>query len=261
MAFNLESDSQTLGKSSTKKSETVSEFQNYADPSISIQGLVHNDLLRNGLKSGPLLLQKDSTETPENSKAASKAPKPNLDIIPTLNNQLNYKLLIGNKNKIIFKYFLVLDMNTFYFEFCKMNKQQPLYAVKLVNVPANWTKSDLEQITLEIKVNETTKREEVSCLRKQRNKLPTPVYTNYLPRRHISRFLNSRALFDRIYRHFARVLFYEWNAGGEKASDHKEPQKYFEKERTCELKDNKLKIVLKFRVSYLRKTLNKYSEK
>ena len=28
----------------------------------------------------------------------------------------------------------------------------------------------------------------------------------------------------------------------------KEPQKYFERERTCELKDNKLKIVLKFRV-------------
>ncbi len=245
MATNLESDSQSLGKSSTKKTDNSSDLKNFIEPSISIQSLVQIDLLRNGLKSGPLLLQKDTTETVENAKTNSKTLKPNLDIIPTLSNQLNYKLLIGNKNKIIFKYFFVLDLNTFYFQFCKLNKKQPLYAIKLANIPADWTNSDLEQLTLEININEPTKKVEIPYIRKQ----PAP---NYLPRRHFTRFLNSRALFDRVYRHFVRVLFYEWNVGGdEKTGDHKESQKYFEKERTCDLKDNKLKIVLRFKVGFL----------
>lgn len=203
-------------------------------------------MLRNGLKSGPLLLQKELNEPVETKNP--KVTKPNLDTIPTLSNQLQYKILTGNKNKIIFKYFLVLDLNTFYFEFCKMNKMQPLYSVKLVNIPPNWTSGDLEQFTIEIKINDSpNKSNTFPTLRKPKVKQPTPIYINYLPKRKTAKFLNSRAIFDRIYRHFARVLNYEWNVN-EKPPE-KEPQKYFDKERTCEINDNQLKIVLKFKVS------------
>lgn len=119
---------------------------------------------------------------------------------------------------------------------------QPLYSIKLISKPPNWSQNDLEQFTIDIKINEKESPRTTLPVIKNNKKNPTPTYTNYLPRKKVARFLNSRSLFDRIYRHFLRVLNYEWipfNSSNDKT---------FEKERHCELNDNKLKIHLKWKV-------------
>lgn len=246
-------------------------------PSVLIHGLVATDLLRNGLKSGPLPQQKDSVEQVEVKNP--KLGKPNQDLVPTLNSHLNYKQLVGSKNRVVLKYLLVLDLSPKYFEVCPMNKVQPLYSVKMARKPPTWSNVDVDQFTIEIKSPSnaepgSTPRPHLAKSKSSANLLlpvirpagkgsqshREPAVTshathitntgkaNHVPGKRTSRFLNSRSIFDRIYRHFVRVLNFEWLPQADQKNQ-AQTDRSFDVERRCELSGNQLKTYLKWKVT------------
>jgi hypothetical protein len=255
------------------------EWKANSEPSVLLAGLVQTDLLRNGLKSGPLPHQKDSVETVETVKNP-KLSKPNPDLIPTLNSHLNYKQLMGTKNRVILKYLFVLDLNPKYFELIQMNKVQPLYSVKMARRPLTWSNIDVDQFTIEIKANpggpaghtgrpslnkantqsqlqlptlskfngSQSYREPATAAKAKPMPLSSFSNSNYVPGKRTSRYLNSRSIFDRVYRHFVRVLNFEWVPPVDQKNSGQE-QKSFDVDRRCELSGNQLKIFLKWKVS------------
>ena len=243
LSYNLEIDTPGIGKSKKSTNCTQSEYQTLNEQSITIDRMIQTDFLRNGLKTGPLLTQKETPEEISDAKNL-KNNKPNGETVPTLVSYLNYKSLVGNRSQILFKYYLVLDLNPDYFEFVKMNKIQPLYSVKLIAKPPNWSISDLDQFTLDIKLPNDKEQFKKS--------LPTIRNTNqakknvpsYLPRRVKSvRYLNSKSLFDRIYKHFLRVLNLEWI----QLAASSEQTKGFDKQSSCDLKDNQMRVKFKWK--------------
>ena len=146
------------------------------DFSIRIDSMIPLDFLRNGLKAGnPLLVQTELQAKMNEAKETSKFPG-------TL-----------AANVLTFKYLLTIDVNKKYFRFksdkSKETEHLELYKVNMIEQPPNWSQFDYDQISLDMLLN-----------RRQP------------PLRSKTRYLNSRAIFDRLYLYFNHVLKFDFPA-------------------------------------------------
>jgi hypothetical protein len=132
----------------------------------------------------------------------------------------------------------------------------------------------MEQLTLDIKVsndNEPLKKilPNIRINHGKASASNSSTTSNYLSRRVKSiRYLNSKTLFDRIYKHFQRVLKFEWmqyideknnddnnnnnintnnNINNNTNSFNKASTTYFDREKSHELKDNQMRIRFKWK--------------
>lgn len=230
---------------------------NNCEKSIIIDSLVPLDFIRNGLKSGPLQIQQgpqlfhEQTNLTMNSEhkstgiqsaVQSAAALPGLSRSNTqanisLASQLNYKFLIGFKNLVIFKYLIAVDLNSDYFDCRIINDKESIYSIRSLKRPANWSKFDYDQFTIDIQstANEPLNRIFENIINLSANNAKSAYKTKPI------RFLNSKALFDRIYKHFHKTIIKDWS------NFESQNLKFNSEYKSCEIKDNQLKIVLKFK--------------
>jgi hypothetical protein len=150
-----------------------SKGENFA---LRIDSMIPMDLLRNGLKSGnPFLAQLDPEAKVAAAKESSKSP-----VAATLAG-----------NTLTFKYMLSIEANRNYFQFMSNRvsngEQQELHKINVCKKPLAWSQFDYDQISLDVLLNK----------RKASGRSKT-------------RFLNSRALFDRLYQYFDHALKYDF---------------------------------------------------
>jgi hypothetical protein len=229
---------------------------------IILEQIVSLDFLRNGLKCGPLQVQKDkdilnamleqntkntlpnltnpngqkqdkdsdenasknengttspstsrlSMDKPQSSvqKPTSSVQKPqssaytqNSTIIRALNANKD------NKQLVTFRYMLVFDLNKNNFELTLVNEKEYSYSVMMHDKPSNWSQNDYEQLTLEVKSNSQEPMEQIHAnILKKKEKYKG--FKNYLSQEVKPRHLNSKAVLDRLLKHFSTVLKKDW---------------------------------------------------
>ena len=187
---------------------------------ISIESIVALDFLRNGLKSGTFQTQKFYTtnfveqdvvltsnakanDTNSNASRESLYNKTIYSAVNTLSSlfaggpQQQQKkseqikaLSNTNKKMLIFKYVLILNLHKQCFEIKRVNDKEMTYTIVSTEKPPNWSHSDYETLTLEVKTS--------SILKRKDNTEKT------------SRHLNAKAIFDRLLRNFSTILKTEW---------------------------------------------------
>jgi hypothetical protein len=194
---------------------------------LSIESIVSLDFLRNGLKSGTFQTQKFYTTTFHEQESVltntiresgsivsgniSNSSRDSLynktiyrkslnNLIPynekqdalDHNKRENYKAMASSTNKklLIFKFLLVLNLHKQCFELKKVNDKELTYTVGINERPQNWSSSDFETLTLEVKSD---------CILKVKG-------DTFKKTRH----LNAKAIFDRLLRHFLVVLKKDW---------------------------------------------------
>ena len=260
--FSFSSNIENFTKTTQKKvrltnqesnSETESSNLSKGEPSITFESVVFLDFLRNGIRSGPLPMQRDKADPERNNQdltsttltatattnltTNTKAHKADTSQNPSLISQLNFKQSSNTKSSLTLKYLLVLDLDQECFEFGTVSsKNETLYSMRLKKRPQKWSANDYHELTVEVKSSSKEPLNRiVSNILKYREKLST--------QSSCPRFLNSRAIFDRILKHFINVLKNEWlvNQSPENAL------KISEDLRWCELKDNQIRVGFKWR--------------
>jgi hypothetical protein len=179
-ATNLTSSANTFTNNSTNSNSNLrnilSKGEKDENYTLRIDSMIPMDLLRNGLKSGnPFLAHTDPEVKVVAAKESSKSP-----VAATLAG-----------STITFKYMLTIDVNKNYFQFMSdkvgHGDQQELYKINLIKKPLTWSQFDYDQISLDVLLNK----------RKSNGRSKT-------------RYLNSRAIFDRLYQFFDHTLKYDF---------------------------------------------------
>ena len=154
-------------------------------------------------------LQPNPALTAGSLKSSSQAtfkPQNTINTAVTNNTSTTKDTVTINKQLIIYKYLLVFDLNKKYFEIDNLNQQELLHTIKMLKKPQKWSSSDYEQLSLELKqstdifglFNGMSKKKEKSMSSNNATNVPK------------TRYLNSKAIFDRLFRHFTQVLNSEW---------------------------------------------------
>jgi hypothetical protein len=257
----------SISKRSNQKDSIIAELLNSENSVQSgdfilnrplvIDSLIPLDFIRNGLKSGPLpaqqaesqtVFQRENTSLTTSDKksvsgAQSAAPpslsRANTQVNLSLASQLNYKLLVGSKQYVIFKYLLVLQLNSEYFDCHIINDKESIYSVRSIKKPLNWTQFDYDQFTINIdsNVNEPFQKIFSNIVNLQKTKQQQQQQQKLKP----TRYLNSKAIFDRLHKQFYRTIIKE-NINSENLN-----LKFLEDYKLCDIRDNQLKICLKYK--------------
>jgi hypothetical protein len=151
------------------------------DFTLRIDSMMPMDLLRNGLRAGnPFVPQPVVVTTPKDP------------VKPTTTKESSTKAsatLAGHK--LTFKYLLTIDANKNYFEFTSdklsTNEQLELCKIGVNKKPPSWSHFDYDQISLDVLLNK----------RKPSGRSKT-------------RYLNSRAIFDRLLQYFSHALKFDF---------------------------------------------------
>ena len=234
-----------------------------ANRPITIDSFIQLDFIRNGLHSGPLPQSNSSlgpqfynettnlTQTSSNdqkSTGAQSAALPALSRSNTQSNislasQLNYKYLVGTRNYVVFKYLLIMDLSDEYFNCRLINDRESIYSIKSVKKPPNWTRYDYDQFTVDI---QSTSQEPLKRIFSNIINLKNSDAKRTAFKLKPTRYLNSKAVFDRLYRHFYKTIVREWSAL------EFQNLKFSDEARSCEIKENQLKICLKYKGARLK---------
>ena len=233
-----------------------------ANKPITIDSFIQLDFIRNGLHSGPLLqspqgpqlfheatnLTHLSSSNDQKSTGVQSAALPALSRSNTQGNislasQLNYKLLVGAKNYVVFKYLLVMDLSDEYFDCRLINDKESIYSIESIKKPPNWSRYDYDQFTVDIHSTgkEPLKRIFSNIINLKSNEVKRTAF-KLKP----TRYLNSKAIFDRLFRQFYKKIIQEWS------TLEMQNLKFDSEARSCEIKNNQLKICLKYRSTRLK---------
>jgi hypothetical protein len=230
-----------------------------ANKPITIDSFIQLDFIRNGLHSGPLPQSSQGPQGPQlaheatnltntssneqKSTGTQSAAFPALSRSNTQGNislasQLNYKFLVGNKNYVVFKYLLVMDLSDEYFDCRLINDKESIYSIKSKKKPPNWTRYDYDQFTVDIQstTKEPLKRIFSNIINSKSNEAKRTAF-----KLNPTRYLNSKAIFDRLFRQFYRTIIKEWS------TLEMQNLKFSTEDRSCEIKDNQLKVCLRYR--------------
>lgn len=178
-----------------KTSMSSSTTAIYNEPIITISSINPIDFLQNGLRSGPFETAKVN-ETPSPTKT------------------INSKSKNETKTIVKLKYLLEFDLNPEYFDFSEVDDNGLHYAIRFKKKPKKWSTQDFDQISLDLTTNKNEPFKKVVSTISNREKDLENVNVQFdylkLSKPKSYRYLNAKALFDRLLKSFSIVLKREW---------------------------------------------------
>ncbi|RNA39209.1 hypothetical protein BpHYR1_009527 [Brachionus plicatilis] len=207
---------------------------------IKLESLNPLDFLKNGLKSGTPLLISLKNEPKDNSmtNSLSSLPKissPKSSIVSMSKFQASQLPPVPIQQPVLnLNCLLVLNLNREYFKIEKENLN--FFKVKLIKRPNDISLYDYDQISIDIG-----------------DKKEAPVRARSHYQQKSCRYLNSRALTDRLIRYFNYCLKNNWpkktlstNPGSKMPPNEASPSSFNEENRKCVMKNNQILISFEF---------------
>ena len=168
-----------------------------------------------------------------------------------------------SRNSVIFKYLIVMELNTDYFSTINSMNDNNLFKIQLLRKPTSWSSHDYESLTVNIK--ETRKdysnRFNSSSLNSLHSSIDSTLsaslnsFSNNENKKKSNinngkRFLNSKGLLDRIYKQF-HIVFRNWS--GQRSNDQlKYPVNLDQQSKTSQVVNNQLKITMHYKGNKLK---------
>jgi hypothetical protein len=168
------------------------------------------------------------------------------------------------RNAVIFKYVIVMELNTDYFSTINSMNDNNLFKIQLLRKPARWSSHDYESLTVSVKdpkrdysstFNSTSLNSLHSSIDSALSASLNSFQNNYENKKKSNinngkRYLNSKGLLDRIYKQFHIVLR---NWSGQRLADQpKYPVNLDQQSKTCQVVNNQLKVTLNYKGNKLK---------
>lgn len=188
-----------INNSDSVFSVAINNLNTEANHIIKLESLNSLDFLKNGLKSGnPLLIcvkNEPKVESITNSLASlPKISSPKSSIISLSKFQTIQQPPVPIQQPVLnLNYLLILNLNREYFRIEQENLN--FFKIKLIKKPSDLSMNDYDQISIEMNKKKDT---------------PVRGRSNYKQSQKSCRYLNSRAISDRLIRYFNYCLKHKW---------------------------------------------------